>query len=499
MNHQEHKNHEKHAGHKTENFLKKFFVSLAFTIPIVFYREAGYLNLALGSVIFFYGGWIFLTSTLRELKSRLPGMMTLIATAISAAYIYSVYAVFAKKDTLFWELATLITIMLLGHYLEMRAVLGAQGALKELSKLLPDTAEVLTGEKSRVVAVSELREGDIVFVRPGGKVPADGVVAEGQSDLIESMVTGESKPVPKNVGSEVIAGTINGDGALKIKVTKIGEQTFLAGVMRLVAQAQASKSKLQILSDRAAFYLTLIAIGGGGLTLAVWFAAGAGAAFAFERFVAVLVIACPHALGLAVPLVASISTTMAAKRGFLVKDRLALEAARGVDIVLFDKTGTLTKGEYGVVSAENAALRLAASVDARSEHAVAKALVAEAKKRGLTFFEVENFKRIPGKGVEGIIGGDFVRVEGGESSAAETAVTVFKNNEKIGTISLADTIREESRDAVKILKKMGVKVAMACNSFGKRRILHLQNNAFLDGVAQLAQRKISGYSKRRVL
>lgn len=460
MDHKQHQNHDKHADHKTEDFLKKFFVSLALTIPIVFYREAGYLNLALGSAIFFYGGWIFLTSAVRELKARLPGMMTLIATAISATYIYSVYAVFAKTDTLFWELATLITIMLLGHYLEMRAVLGASGALKELSKLLPDTAEVLTGGESRVVAVSELREGDIVFVRPGEKVPADGVVAEGQSDLIESMVTGESKPVPKNVGSEVIAGTINGDGALKIKVTKIGEQTFLAGVMRLVAEAQASKSKLQILSDKAAFFLTLIAIGGGGLALMVWLAAGAGAVFAFERFVAVLVIACPHALGLAVPLVASISTTMAAKRGFLVKDRLALEAARGVDIVLFDKTGTLTKGEYGVVSAENAALNLAASVDARSEHAVAKALVAEAKKRGLTFFEVENFKRIPGKGVEGIIDGASVRVEGSESDAAETAVTVFKNNEIIGKITLADVIRQESKEAVKNLKKMGVKIAM---------------------------------------
>ena len=472
MNHDKHQNHNKHAGHKTEDFLTKFYVCLALTIPIIFYREASYLNLALGSAIFFYGGWVFIVGAWQELKARLPGMMTLIAIAVFTAYIYSFYAVFAGKETLFWELATLITIMLLGHYFEMRAVAGAAGALKELSKLLPDTAERMkSGAQSskletEIVSLLELREGDIVFVRPGGKVPSDGVVIEGKSDINESMVTGESKPVPKTVLSEVIAGTINVNGFLKIKVTKIGEHTFLAGVMRLVAEAQASKSRLQILSDKAAFYLTIIAICGGGLTFVVWFfigpPSGGGISFAFERLVAVLVIACPHALGLAVPLVASISTTMAARNGLLIKQRLALEMARSVDVVLFDKTGTLTRGEYGVANVEGGdeVLRLAASLDSRSEHAVAKAIVVEAQKMGLSFYEVQDFKRIPGKGVAGFINGVEIRAEGSESNAAETKISIFRGNKNIGAIYLADAIREESREAVKNLKNMGVKIAM---------------------------------------
>src|SRR3989338_5907095 len=363
-------NHDKHAGHSTRMFLRKFCVSLVLTIPVVLYsevaREVIGVNLpsleignwelvmlipaVLGSVVFFYGGWVFLAGAFREIRGRLPGMMTLIGIAISSAYVWSVYAVFAGAETLFWELTTLITIMLLGHWIEMRAVSGAQGALKELSKLLPDTAEVIRDGKTEIIALSELKENDVVLVKPGTKIPADGTIIDGDSDVNESMMTGESKPVSKKEGDQVIAGSINGDGALKVRVANIGEKTFLAGVMRLVAEAQASKSRLQILSDRAAFYLTIVAVGGGVITLIAWLLAGADVAFAVARLVAVLVIACPHALGLAVPLVASISTTKAAHNGFLVKQRIALEAARTIDTVLFDKTGTLTEGAFGVTN-----------------------------------------------------------------------------------------------------------------------------------------------------
>ncbi|OGF88442.1 ATPase [Candidatus Giovannonibacteria bacterium RIFCSPLOWO2_01_FULL_48_47] len=460
--------------------MRKFWVSLILTVPVVLYADvfqkvfrwqapefigSNYLPLVLGSIVFFYGGWIFLLGAYRELKARLPGMMTLIGIAISAAYFYSVWATFGEPEhTLFWELTTLITIMLLGHWLEMRAVSSARGALKELSKLLPDTAEVIRDGKTKIIPLSEIREGDLVFVRPGGRIPADGRVSEGRSEVNEAMVTGESLPVKKIVSSEVIAGTINGDGALKIKVTRVGEHTFLAGVMRLVREAEASKSRLQILSDRAAFYLTVVAIGTGSLTFVLWlFAnppAGGGFGFALERLVAVLVIACPHALGLAVPLVASISTTKAAQNGFLVKQRLALEAARSINVVLFDKTGTLTKGEYGVTRADDMVLQLAASVDASSEHFVAKALTAEARKRKLKLFSVTDFERLPGKGVKGKIDGVEVRVEGIESGSAQTVVAVFKNNMNMGTIALADLIRKESREAIQNLKALGVKVAM---------------------------------------
>ncbi|MEK7122218.1 MAG: heavy metal translocating P-type ATPase, partial [Patescibacteria group bacterium] len=422
-----------------------------------------------------------------ELKARLPGMMTLIGLAISAAYLWSIYAVFAGVDALFWELTTLITIMLLGHWLEMRAVSGAQGALKELSKLLPDTAEVIRGGKTETVSLSELREGDMIFVRPGGKIPSDGIVIEGKSEVNESMITGESAPVAKIAASEVIAGTANGDGSLKIKVTKIGEHTFLAGVMRLVAEAQASKSRLQMLSDRAAFYLTIIAIGAGSLTFILWLLAEASFGFALERLVAVLVIACPHALGLAVPLVASISTTLAARHGFLIKQRLALEAARSVGVVLFDKTGTLTKGEYGVTNIwllgaknEKDLLQIAASVDVYSEHFISKAIVKKAEDAGVKMVGAKDFARLPGKGVKGDVNGIVVFVGGQailddlritlpeqfkkeveeENRKGKTIIYAATDKKLLGVFALADLIREESREAIQILKTMGVKIAM---------------------------------------
>ncbi|MBI2004911.1 heavy metal translocating P-type ATPase [Patescibacteria group bacterium] len=494
--------HDKHAGHSTAMFLRKFWVSLILTIPVVLYADVlktifkwslpafpglEYMPLVLGSIVFFYGGLVFLTGAWREIQGRLPGMMTLIGIAISAAYIWSVYAVFADAETLFWELTTLITIMLLGHWLEMRAVSGAQGALKELSKLLPDTAEVIRNGKTETIVLSELRENDLVLVRPGAKIPADGKIMDGESDVNESMVTGESKPVSKKENDAVIAGTINGDGALKINVSNIGEKTFLAGVMRLVAEAQASKSRLQMLSDRAAFYLTVVAVAGGGITLTAWLLAGSDVAFAVARLVAVLVIACPHALGLAVPLVASISTTKAAHNGFLVKQRIALEAARTIDTVLFDKTGTLTRGEFGVVEiwslsgqTKDEVLGLAASLDTLSEHPIAKAVVHKAKERGLTLSDPKKFEALKGRGVKAIILETEVMVGGpallesmeikipneisrqveDAGKKGQTIIFTLKDRKLLGAMALADIIREESREAIKSLKEMGVRTAM---------------------------------------
>ncbi len=493
----------KHEGHNVNIFARKFYISLVLTIPVVIYSElpqrllswtapsfpgSQYLGFILGSIVFFYGGWVFLIGAFRELRAKLPGMMTLISIAITAAYLFSAYATFAGLEhTLFWELTTLITIMLLGHWIEMRAVQGAQGALKELSKLLPDSAEVIRGDKTETIPLEELSIGDLVLVRPGGKIPADGVVTEGKSDVNESMITGESKPIGKAVNSEVIAGTINGDGMLKVKVMKMGENTFLAGVKRLIAEAQASKSRLQMLSDRAAFYLTLIAVTVGGITFVSWLFADAGLVFATERLVAVLVIACPHALGLAVPLVASISTTMAARNGLLIKQRLALEAAREVDTILFDKTGTLTKGEYGVdkiwaITAKNEdeVLQLAAAVDAHSEHFIARAVVEEAKKKNLSIQEVKDFGRIPGKGVKAILDGKEIAIgsaslleERGasmpenikkeiteENKKGKTVIFLLSGKEVLGALALGDVIREESREAIQTLRANGLKVAM---------------------------------------
>ena len=468
----DHGTHDKHAGHSTAMFLRKFWVSLILTIPVVLYADVlktifkwslpafpglEYMPLVLGSIVFFYGGWVFLAGAWREIKGRLPGMMTLIGIAISAAYIWSVYAVFASDEALFWELTTLITIMLLGHWLEMRAVSGAQGALKELSRLLPDMADVIRDGKTETVPLSKLRENDFVLVRPGAKIPADGKIIDGDSDVNESMMTGESKPVSKKEGDRVIAGAINGDGALKVRVANIGEKTFLAGVMRLVAEAQASKSRLQILSDRAAFYLTIVAVGGGIITLISWLLAGADIAFAVARLVAVLVIACPHALGLAVPLVASISTTKAAHNGFLVKQRIALEAARTIDIVLFDKTGTLTEGAFGVISySSDEALQLAASVDAHSEHPIALGIVAEAKKRNLSIHESKNFKRIPGIGGEAEVENQKVFV----GHRGKALIQVEVDGKTIGTLKVEDKIRPEAKQALAELKEAGLRLAM---------------------------------------
>lgn len=495
--------HDKHAGHKTASFLQTFWVVLILTFPILGYSEVvekvfnwtlpkfpgyEYLLLLLGSVVFFYGGWIFLVSALRELRAKLPGMMTLIALAITTAYVWSVYSTFANSGmALWWELATLIAVMLLGHWIEMRAVQGAQGALKELAKLLPDKAEVIRGNLTEIIALNELKVGDIMLIKPGSKIPADGKIIDGRSELNEAIITGESKPVSKSVNDEVIAGSINGDGSLKVEVTKIGESTFLAGVMRLVADAQASKSRLQMLSDRAAFYLTFVAVVAGAITFVSWIIAGAGVSVAVERLVAVLVIACPHALGLAIPLVASISTTMAARNGLLIRQRLALEAARKINIVLFDKTGTLTKGEFGVDTIisnqgidKDDVLKNAASIDFHSEHPLAKAIVAEARKKNIDLLDVKDYERVAGMGAKGMIA-DSVVLVGSDTLLQENKITLtgeYKNQtdtlarqgktiihviadgKLLGSIALADIIREESREAIKALKDLNIKVAM---------------------------------------
>ena len=501
--HHESHNHDKHAGHNPDMFKKKFWLSFALTIPVLIFSETiqelfGYtaptfpgsewIPAILGTIIFFYGGLVFLKSAKAELSARQPGMMTLISLAITVAFGYSIAVSFGLQGMDFWwELATLVTIMLLGHWLEMASVQNAQGALKELAKLLPDEAELVTKNGTKIVTVATLKVGDLVLVRPGSTIPTDGVVIKGESKVNESMLTGESKPVNKLVKSLVIGGAINGSGALTIKVTKVGEDTALAGIMKLVADAQNSKSKTQIVADRAAFYLTFIALGAAILTAIGWtFFSDQSASFILERVVTVLVIACPHALGLAVPLVTAISTTLAAKNGLLVRERMALESARNIDVVLFDKTGTLTKGEQGVVdiitdgAKVNDVLALAASVELESEHPIAKAIVTFAKGKKLQLSTAKKFSAMSGRGARATVGADLVHVGGprlieelslkltssllnaatSASSDGKTVVYIIKSKKVIGAIMLADVIRPESKEAVKTLQKAGKRVAM---------------------------------------
>ncbi len=505
MSERESHNHDDHAGHDPEMFKQKFWLSLAVTIPIVLYSSflqdltniqmptfpgSEWLSAILGTFLFFYGGSVFIKGAVSEIKNRLPGMMTLISLAIVVAYFYSVAALFWLDGMeFFWELATLITIMLFGHWMEMRSIHAAQGALNELAKLLPDTAEIVEGDDTREVPLDELREGDIVLVRPGTSVPIDGIVVRGDSDVNESMITGESRSIPKHPSDEVIGGTVNGQGALRVKVHKTGDSTVLAGIMRLVSDAQSSKSHTQLLADKAAYYLTYIALSVAALTMVGWLLlSGEGAGFALERTVTVLIIACPHALGLAIPLVTSISTTLAAKNGLLVRDRRALEQARNIDVVIFDKTGTLTKGELGVADVwsaqkatnENEVLALAAAVEANSEHPLARAIVTSAKEQKLSALQSKDFNSLAGRGVEAHVEGDTIAVGGPKllekrkvkppkvlhkkiaqaESEGKTVVYVIKDSAIVGAITLTDVIRDESRQAVESLKQSGVRVSM---------------------------------------
>jgi P-type Cu2+ transporter len=409
-----------------QGFADWFWVSLILTIPTVIWGHmlpeltgwhapqfpgSQWIAPVLGIAVFLYGGRVFLRGAAQELKDRLPGMMTLISLAITVAFVFSLAVTFGFPGMdLWWELATLITIMILGHWIEMRSIFQAQGALKELAKLLPATAERVIGDRTEEVPIDALREGDVVLVRPGASVPADGIVRDGRSDVNESMITGESRPVRKAAGEKVIAGTVNDSGSLRIEVTQTGDQTALAGIMRLVSEAQSSRSRAQALADRAAFFLTVVAIAAGVLTLVAWLVARAEPAFAVERVVTVLVIACPHALGLAIPLVIAISTTLGAQSGLLVRDRRGLEEARNLDAVFFDKTGTLTRGEFRVVEVTpesgltpGDALRLAAAVERDSEHTIARGIVRSAEEKGLTVPAAERFQAIPGHGVEAVV------------------------------------------------------------------------------------------------
>ena len=499
-----HASHDQHAGHSPEMFRDKFWLSLLLTLPVVYwsphiqmllgYRAPDFpgsrwIAPVLATVVFVHGGLVFLQGAWRELRARLPGMMTLIALAIVVAFVFSWVAELGliDADAIWWELATLVVIMLLGHWIEMRSISLAQGALRELAKLLPDTATRVTDAGEERVPVSALRVGDVVLVRPGESVPADGVVRKGASDLDEAMITGESRPVKKQEGDEVIAATINGAGALRVEVTGTGENTRLSGIMRLVADAQTSKSRAQHLADRAARILTAVAIVAGVLTLVVWELLGASIDFSIVRMVTVLVISCPHALGLAVPLVVAISTTLGAQNGLLVRDRRGLEEARSLDTVVFDKTGTLTLGEFRVVDmavaegvSEDEALRIAAAIEAESEHPIARGIVKTAEDRGLAVPPVDGFRALPGRGVGASVGGIDHRIGGpallkaeeaqvpdalraaAESAAArgQAAIHLLRDGKAMAVFAVADAIREESREAVRALHDRGIEVAM---------------------------------------
>lgn len=495
-----HDAHDKHAGHSPNMFKSKFWVSLALTIPTVIFSPmiqswlgyeisfAGseYVSAILGVIIFFYGGMVFLRSARGEIAAKQPGMMTLISMAITVAFAYSAMVTLGLVSGMdfWWELATLVTIMLLGHWLEMASVSNAQGALNELAKLLPDEAELVEDGKSRIVKASELSVGDTILVRPGAQIPVDGKVVKGESEVNESMLTGESKPVKKTVEAMVIGGTINANGALTVEVTKVGGDTALAGIMKLVEEAQTSKSKTQVLADKAAFYLTFIAIGAAILTWVGWWIAGAEAGFILPRVVTVLIIACPHALGLAIPLVTAISTTKAAKNGLLVRERMALESARNIDVVLFDKTGTLTKGEQGVVDIASSdiprALSIAAAVERESEHPIAKAIFHHALDQNVPELEATEFSALTGRGVRAKVDGKAINIGGPRlleklnlslddqlqaatdkaSADGKTVVYVLEEKTILAAIMLADVIRDESKKAVEKLHSMGRRVAM---------------------------------------
>ncbi len=498
-----HEGHEMHGGHggmdhhamMVADFRKRFYVSLVLMVPIlilspmiqsffgVSWRFPGdsFILFGLATVLFIYGGKPFVLGAVGELKQRSPAMMMLIALAIFVAYIYSSFAVFAfQGKDFFWELATLIVIMLLGHWIEMRSVMGAGRALSELAALMPKEAHLVSEDgEIRDVQVDELKTGDIVLVRPGEKIPIDGTVAEGSSSVNDAMVTGESKPVRKQKGDQVIGGAVNGEGALRFRVDKVGEDTFLSQVIRLVRDAQASKSRTQRLADVVAKWLFYISAGAGSVTFGVWLGAGSEFSFAIERAVTVMVISCPHALGLAIPLVTAVSTSIAAQKGLLIRNRASFERARKVDTVVFDKTGTLTMGTFGVTdvvemgSFKDRILSIAYSVEKDSEHPIAKAIVEEGRKAGAKSLDVSDWESITGKGIRAKAGGRDVHVvspgylkennisydaDEYEKMAAQgkTVVLVLEDNKVLGAVALADIVRDTAGKAVDVLRSMDI-------------------------------------------
>ncbi len=498
--HDEHHGHHDHHAHMVADFRKRFWISLVITIPILLLSPliAGFLGIEqavsfpgqiyvlfiLASAVFFYGGYPFLNGMREELSKMRPGMMTLIAVAIVTAYIYSAAVVFGLKGKMFfWELATLVDIMLLGHWIEMKSVMGASRALEEMAKLMPKDAHKIMADGSTAdIPISDLHVGDRVLIKPGEKLPADGKVIDGESWVDESLLTGESKPIRKKAGMPVVGGAINGDGSLTVEVTKAGADSFLSQAIELVRQAQESKSKTQDLANRAALWLTIIALTAGAGTLLVWlFVMDKDLAFALERAVTVMVITCPHALGLAIPLVVAVSTALSSRNGLLIRNRTAFEQARNIDAIIFDKTGTLTQGKFGVTDIlrfqedydEDELLNIAAAVENHSEHPIARGIVSSAKKP----HSVENFKAIPGKGAQGLVKGKSVKVVspgylqengiqiadkriGTLSAQGKTVVFLIIDDTVQAAIAMADIIREESKQAISRLKKMGIKSMM---------------------------------------
>jgi Cu2+-exporting ATPase len=496
-NQSHHHDHTMHHKMMMKDFKQRFIVSLIVTLPILalspliqeflgfnltFYGS-NYILFFLASFIFLYGGWPFLKGLGTEIKNKSPGMMTLIAVAISVAYFYSSAVVFGLQGKFFfWELATLIDIMLLGHWIEMKSILGASNALEKLAQLMPDEAHLIKGSDVVDVKLSDISKGDHVLVKPSEKIPSDGIIIKGKSYVNEAMLTGESKPVEKKKGDKVIGGAINGDGSLEMKVEGTGEDSYLSKVINLVRDAQEAKSKTQRLADRAAFWLTIIALTAGFTTLFAWLYSGHNVEFSVERMATVMVITCPHALGLAIPLVVAISTALSARNGLLIRNRTAFENSRKITTVVFDKTGTLTEGKFGVISVqpvnndydERKNIQLAASLEKNSEHPIASGIIDKAKNLNVKLFNVSNFKAIKGKGVEGIINGKSVKVvslgylkeknmklpDNFKGSGSKTVVFLLVDNSLVGTISLADKIRAESFDAVERLRKADIKCWM---------------------------------------
>jgi len=497
-----HPGHDRHAGHSVAMFRDKFWWTLALTIPVVVWSAdvqhwLGYtapsflgskwISAIFGTVVFAYAGIVFLRGARGELADRKPGMMTLISLGILVSFGASLAATFGLFEVeVWWEVATLITIMILGHWLEMRAVTQAHGALDALAALLPDTAERVDGSEIRTIPIGQLRAGDLMLVRPGTRVPADGEVVEGTADVDESLITGESKPVAKSPGAKVIAGTVAGGGSLRVSVTAVGDATAVSGIMRLVSAAQASGSRAQALADRAAALLFYVALAAGAATFIYWWLAG-DKGHGLIRAATVLIIACPHALGLAIPLVIAISTSLGAQNGLLVKDRLALERGRNLDVIVFDKTGTLTRGSpalSGVVVApgvsEEDLFARAAAVEMDSEHALAKVIVAEGKRRGLIRLAASGFEALPGRGAQALVDGATVTVGGPRLLAArsvlpspeiakaaaawggegKTVLYVIADRGVLGALAVEDEIRPESREAIEELHRLGLRVAM---------------------------------------
>src|SRR5690554_4495220 len=499
--HKDHDSHDHTDHHRMmiKDFKLRFWISLIFTLPILalspmvqdlfgfefsFLGETDkYILFGLSSIVFFYGGWPFLKGIVDELKQKQPGMMTLIAVAITVAWGYSTATTFGLEgSSFFWELATLVDIMLLGHWIEMKSVLGASRSLEELVKLMPSEAHLLKNGNTVDVKLDELKEGDLVLVLPGEKIPVDGIITDGQSNVNESMVTGEAKPVKKEKNSKVIGGTINGNGSLTVKVEQVGENAYLNKVITMVRDAQSVKSKTQNLADRIAFWLTIIALSVGFITLATWLLLGKEFSFAMERMASVMVITCPHALGLAVPLVVAISTSISAQRGLLIRNRTAFENSRKITMMVFDKTGTLTKGNFGVTRLgsfideldDNDILKYAGALESRSEHPLAMGIMNKVKESEIELPQVDNFNAITGKGIEGEVENKNIKVlspgylkdmkidipDNAYKNEAETVVFLLVDNKLTGFIAMSDEIREESFDAIKTLKENGIKCIM---------------------------------------